>query len=317
MRWRRLLYLLALGTVTAFHLAFGQYVSHFMLWFVLLFPVVSLLVSLPAILMTRIELGSADDVQRSREAFIRLRASCRFFLPLDCLSLRIEEQNLFAEEKPNRRSVRIYDLDEKEKRIRISTEQLGTIRCGVRSAWAYDYLGFFALPIPKPHPVTFTVLPSPVAPMPDPELIDSSEQISKPKPQGYSEEHELRPYRAGDSINLIHWKLTSKFDDPIIREPQELVRKHIILAVDLPDSYAAQESLLDQLRYLADVLFEKQIPFGLHLGYLVKTIRSDGELTAVLKTFLSEPLHAEQTEAIRTGNDTIIYRLTPNRRADT
>ena len=296
MRARRVLYLSALLTVTAFHLAFGQYVSHFMLWFVLLLPAASLLLSLPAILTTRIELVGADDVQRGREAAIRLRARCGFFLPLDCLKIRL------------------YGLSEKEKRVRLSTARIGTIRLRVRSAWAFDYLGLFALPIRRTNPVTFTVQPTPTEPVPNPELVASSAQVLKPKPQGFSEEHELRPYRAGDSINLIHWKLSSKMDEPIIREPQELIRKHIILAVDLPESYEAQENLLDQLCWLSDTLLKKQIPFGLYLGLQNTLIRSDGELTALLKTFLSEPLHAEATDAIRSGNDTLVYRLTPNRK---
>ena len=314
MRGRRILYLIALAATAAFHLAFGQYVSHFMLWFVLLIPVVSLLLSLPAVLTTRVELFGTDDVQRGRAATMRFKAHCRFFLPLDCLKIKIEEQNLFVEEKPTRKTIRLYGLTDREKRVRVSTDKLGTIRLSVRSAWAYDYLGFFAIPLKKPNPVSFTVLPTPAAPVPDPTLIDSAEQVLKPKPQGFSEEHELRPYRAGDSINLIHWKLSSKFDDPIIREPQELIRKHIILAVDLPASYDAQESLLDQLCWLGDSLFAQQIPFGLQLGYLSKTIHTDVELQTVLKMFLAEPLHAEATDAIRTGNDTLVYRLTPNRK---
>ncbi|MDO4853067.1 MAG: DUF58 domain-containing protein, partial [Clostridia bacterium] len=132
--------------------------------------------------------------------------------------------------------------------------------------------------------------------------------------QGFSEDHELRPYREGDSINLIHWKLSSKFDDPIIREPQELIRKNIILAIDLPDSYSEQENLLDQLVYLSDQLLNKQIPFTLYIGMQTVIIRSDGELSAFLKTFLSEPMRAEKTLSIRTGNDTLVYRLTPNQK---
>ena len=87
---RRILYLIALLSVAAFHLAFGQYVSHYMLWFVLLLPVVSLLLSLPAILSTRVQLTGADDVQRGRACSMRLLATCTFFLPLDCLKVRIE-----------------------------------------------------------------------------------------------------------------------------------------------------------------------------------------------------------------------------------
>ena len=87
-----------------------------------------------------------------------------------------------------------------------------------------------------------------------------------------------------------------------------------MIAVDLPASYEVQEALFDRLCYLSDALLKQQIPFKLYLGLQSKMIRSDGELRDLLKTFLSEPLHAEQTDAIRTGNDTLVYRLTVDRK---
>lgn len=311
MRGRRILYLIALLSVAAFHLAYGQYISHYMFWFVLLLPALSLLVSLPAILSTRVTLIGGEDVSRDRPCAVRLSAVCASFLPLDCLKVRLEEKNLFLDERPKRTTHRLIDLSEAEQAIPLKTDCIGTVRCSIRSAWAYDYLGFFMLPVRKGAAVTLTVLPAPTAPKPMPTLIDPSEQALKPKPQGFSEEHELRPYRPGDSINLIHWKLSSKFDDTIIREPQELQRRNIVLAVDLPDSYVMQESLLDQLAFLTDTLMAMQIPYTLYIGLKTVSIRSDGEFKTFLKTFLSEPLHAEPTPAIRTGNDTLVVRLTP------
>lgn len=312
---RRILYLSALFAVTAFHLAYGQYVSHYMLLFVLFLPLVSLLFSLPSMLSTHVRLIGADDRHRGYAARIRIEADCTFFLPLDCLKIRVEQKNLFASDHARTQTFQIRSLSSEEEEFEISTKHIGTIQCRIRSAWAYDYLGFFAIPVRKGNPVAFSVLPSPAAPKPEPNLIDPSEQIAKPKPQGFSEEHELRPYRAGDSINLIHWKLTSKFDDPIIREPQELIRKHIILAIDLPGSLIQQEDLLDQLVFLSEQLLSKQIPYTLYLGMHSVVIRSEGELKTCLKTFLSEPMHQEQTPPIRTGNDTLVYRLVPNGRA--
>ena len=311
MRGRRILYVSALAAAVSFHLAFGQYVSHYILLFVLCLPIVSLLLSLPAILLTKVELVGAEDVQRGNPSHVRVRTACRFFLPLDCLKLCIEEQNLFASDKPTRHVFRLVGLNRRDKTIKTTTDRIGTIRCSIRYARAYDYLGIFALPVHKSNAVTFTVMPTPTAPDPMPVLIDPSEQILKPKPQGFSEEHELRGYRPGDSLNLIHWKLSSKHDDLIIREPQELIRKNIILAIDLPDTYAAQQSLLDQLSFLTDHLLQQQISFTLYIGMKILRIRSDGEVTTFLKTFLSEPLHAEATLPIRTGNDTLVCRLTP------
>ena len=313
---RRALYLSALVAVTAFHMAYGQYVSHYMLLFVLFLPLASLLISLPSILSTKAVLTGADDVQRHYPAHLKVSAICSFLLPLGCLRLKIEKQNLFSREKPEYEVFALRDLSSEEESLNVSTEHIGTIRCRIRSAWAYDYLGFFALPVRKGNSVAFTVLPDPVLPVPEPDLIEPSEQIAKPKPQGFSEEHELRPYRAGDSINLIHWKLSSKFDDPIIREPQEVIRKNIILGMDLPDSFADQEDLMGQLVFLSEQLFALQIPYTLYIGKQTVIIRSEGELSTFLKAFLAEPMRVEKTLNIRTGNDTLVYRLIPNRRTD-
>ena len=40
------------------------------------------------------------------------------------------------------------------------------------------------------------------------------------------------------------------------------------------------------------------------------------ELQTFLKAFLAEPMRVEKTQNIRTGNDTLVYRLTSNRRTD-
>lgn len=287
-----------------------------MLLFVLFLPLVSLLISLPAVLSTKTSLTGADDVHRYYPAHLKVSAVCSFFLPLGCLRLKIEEQNLYSGEKPVCETFSLRDLSSEEESLNISTEHIGTIRCRIRAAWAYDYLGFFALPVRKGNSVAFTVLPEPVVPVPEPDLIEPSEQIAKPKPQGFSEEHELRPYRAGDSINLIHWKLSSKFDDPIIREPQEVIRKNIILGMDLPDSFSDQEDLMGQLVFLSEQLLGMQIPYTLYIGKQTVIIRSEGELSTFLKAFLAEPMRVEKTLNIRTGNDTLVYRLVPNRRTD-
>ena len=68
---------------------------------------------------------------------------------------------------------------------------------------------------------------------------------------------------------------------------------------------------MDQLAFLTDTLMAMQIPYTLYIGLKTVSIRSDGEFKTFLKTFLSEPLHAEPTPAIRTGNDTLVVRLTP------
>jgi hypothetical protein len=58
---------------------------------------------------------------------------------------------------------------------------------------------------------------------------------SKPKlGGGLAEDYDVREYRPGDPVNLIHWKLTSKRDDDVmIREPLVTERGKALLTFDL------------------------------------------------------------------------------------
>lgn len=313
MTGRRILYAVLLIGCTAMHFAYGQYVSHYVLLFLLLLPLFSLLISLPAILTSKAELSGGEDVNRTRSAKIRLSVQCGFFLPVELYKIRVEQQNLFTDERPTQQKIRFSGRQKDKLVFEPDTSRLGTVSYRIRSARACDYLGIFAVPIRRSGAVSITVMPDPERPVPEPELVEPSDRILKPKPQGFSEEHELRPYREGDAINLIHWKLSEKFDEPIVREPQILVRKNIVLSADLPAVYEEQQSVMEQLRYLSDRLCENAIPFVLHFGMQTVAIGSNGDLERFLKTVLSEAMREEKAEPVAGGNDTLIYRIVPSR----
>lgn len=311
MTGRRILYALLLIGGTVMHFAYGQYVSHYVLLFLLLLPLFSLLISLPAVLSTRVTLSGGHDVVRNRPAKIKLNATCSFFLPPEVIMVTVERKNLFTDQRPTREKLRFYGSRSGTQSFEPDTETLGTVQYRIRSARVCDYLGIFAIPIRRTGAVALTVLPDRERPVPEPELVEPSDRVLKPKPQGFSEEHELRPYREGDAINLIHWKLSVKYDEPIVREPQMLVRKSIVLSVDLPESYEAVQSVLEQLCYLSNRLTEHEIPYVLHFGLQTVTIGSDGEFERFMKTVLSEPMRTETVPPIVAGNDTLVYRVFP------
>lgn len=315
MAGRRVLYGALLLGAAILHIAYGQYVTFYVLLFLLCLPVVSLLLSLPAILTARAELIGGEDVRRGRICRIRLNVESRFFLPPEAWKLCIEQKNLFTDVRSERQSLRLYGVQKETQVFTPDTSALGTIRYRIRSVRVCDYLGILAIPVKRGSAVTVTVLPDAKRPVPEPDLLESSSRVMKPKPQGFSEEHELRPYREGDAINLIHWKLSSKYDEPIVREPQELIRKNVVITVDLPRSYQACESVLEQLQYLSDMLLESKTPYLLHLGFRSQMIRSGGEFDRLLKTVLSEPRRVEAAQPVRVGNDTLLYRIVPGKEA--
>ncbi len=310
---RRLTYGATLITATVLHIAYGQYVTYYILLFLLLLPILSLLISLPAILMSRAELCGGSDVQRGRGSKVKMRVRCGFFLPPEAWKIKLERQNLFLDVRPVRSKLRFYAVRNKEVDFAPDTGRLGTQVLRIRSARVCDYLGLFAIPIRRSGPVTVTVLPNAEEPVPMPELVEPSDRIMKPKPIGFSEEHELRPYRDGDAINLIHWKLTEKMDEPIVREPQELMRKNIVLCMDRFRDYESEQSVLEQLRCLADILNENRIPFTLYYGYANTHIEGDGDFVHFLRSYLSGQIRDEKAQSVSAGNDTIVYRIAPRK----
>ncbi|MBR5947989.1 MAG: DUF58 domain-containing protein [Clostridia bacterium] len=310
---RRIIYIALLALAALYHFAYGQYATHYILIFFLCLPVLSLLVSLPAALTSRAALVGGLDVHRNMEGGVLLELECRSFLPPELWQVTVEEKNLFTGTAGAPQIIKAGGTKKLTKSFHPDTTRLGTIRYSIKKARIYDYLGLFAIPVKRSGSAEFTVLPDIERPNPEPELDDPSSLYFKPKPLGFSEEHELRQYRGGDPLNLIHWKLSGKMDELIVREPQEIIRKRIVLSVDIPADYPAQQSVIEQLRYLSEELIEKEIPYQLVFGVDKRNITSNDEFNEFIKQKLSEPLRAKYALGETLIGDTLIYRIRPSK----
>ena len=312
---RRFVYLTGLVMGAVFHSLYGQYLSYILLRFLILLPFVSLLVSLPAMLRVRVHLSASGASPRGDDAAARLRIDSRCFLPVGCLSMTFAGENRFTGEKVDKKRFRYWGVLRAEERLSLPSARCGVIFCSLGRIWAWDYMGIFAVPVRRCDPAVYTVLPIPEKPKPVPELDQDSAITLKPKPGGgYSEEHELRPYRQGDPLNVIHWKLSSKLDEPIVREPQLMQRKRVALSVTPAADGKDLESQLDQLMYLSLDLIEKGIPhricFGAHMEAYIKDRNS---LDEFLLTVLSARPDGSRGPVDRNKSDELVYSVRPSR----
>ena len=310
---RRFLYLTGLLMGVVFHTLYGQYLSYLLLRFLILLPFVSLLVSLPAMLRVRVRLSASASSPRGEEAAARLIMDSRCFLPVGCLSMTFTGENRFTGEAMEKRRLSYWGVLKGEETLSLPHDRCGVISCRLDRVWAWDYMGVFAFPVKRCDPATYTVLPLPRQPKPEPELDQDSAITLKPKPGGgYSEEHELRPYRQGDPLNVIHWKLSSKLDEPIVREPQLMQRKRIALSLSPAKDPRALESQLDQLLYLSTSLIQKGIPhricFGAHTEAYIKDRNS---LDEFLSTILSAQPDGSRGPVDRNKPDELVYSIRP------
>ena len=77
--------------------------------------------------------------------------------------------------------------------------------------------------------------------------------VSVPSSQpggGFSEIHDLREYRPGDSLHEIHWKLSAKTDKLIVREAEEPDLGLVVLSFDFSGTRTQLDSTLRQLLWL-------------------------------------------------------------------
>ena len=287
MTGRRIRYLGCLAASLVFYFCYQGWMAWMVLVVVALVPWVSLALSLPAILGFRAELDCPAFVGIGDPAFAALRGSCEFPMPL-------------FRGKLYRRDLLTGDRSRHQPKHSLPTDHCGAIRVTAERVRVCDYLGLFALPVRNVEARTVVVRPRPLALENPPDLSRYMARSWRPKfGGGYAENHELRLYRPGDSLNQVHWKLSAKTGELILREPMEPNRALVLLTMDLSGSRDALDRKFGRLLTASRMLIDS----GLH--HEIRVLTADGpvrcavsdetELTAAVDRLLGCPAVKEGT----------------------
>ena len=259
---RRILYAIALLLALLGQLLDVGYLFHFIFYAVLFFPLLGLAVSLPAMLGCRAVVAPSSPMsERGKTVRWTLALSNPFRMPVSRASYRLRVANRMTGEIHSGRSVLRDMLPEEERVWTLDTDHCGAVECRVDRLWVCDCLGLFALPVRPPE--LSVLLIGPIPEHPGPVELPEGTGTSVPLPRGksvYGETYELRPYREGDSLRMIHWKMSAKRDELITREPPEDTRPLPVLTFDhfgLPDLV---DRTLDRLSGLSLALLEQDRP---------------------------------------------------------
>lgn len=254
---KRMLYLSALIAAVAFHLFYTEYDSYLILTALLALPLLSLAFSLRAMLGARITLTAPATVRRQGRAELTVRMESGGRLPVGGARLQLVMKNRFTGASPYPAWAYLDAGCVQTLHIPLDTAHCGCIECAAMRVRVFDHLGLFALPVRRAVPSVTTVLPEPIAPDPVPPLFNDALHDLKPKHGGgFSEEHDLRPYREGDALVSVHQKLSAKLDALIVREPMEPRKKPVVLAFRLCGTPRALDAALSELVWLSTRLSE-------------------------------------------------------------
>ena len=290
----RIIYALFLLVTVIFHSFYTGWFSFFLLLLAVLLPIFSLALSLPA--MTRAfyvpELPARCFC--GQQAQYRLLAQHQTSLPVSLCRLQLCVQDAVSGEQ------RIQQLQLGGTggfSMRVDTRHAGLQTFCLTRARVCDALGLFSLPMQLPASCRISVEPEPQEPAVLPNLSQFQYRSYHPKPGGgFSEIHDLREYRPGDSLHEIHWKLSAKTDKLIVREAEEPNLGLIVLSFDFSGTRTQLDSTLRQLLWLSGWLSEREVAHQidwLEPDGLVphsKAIKTPEDLDDLLRTLLQTHL---------------------------
>ena len=293
-RWLR--YLSVWAVCLIFYFAYREWIAWMVLLSVSLLPLLSLALSLPAMLLSRITVSMSDAVAVGSVTPLDICLECP--LPLPVWQVQVTARHTLTKTT----WILQPGLD-------CPTEHCGALYIHMSRGRVYDYMGLFFLPKKTPEDIRLLIRPKQLRPkdLPDPEK--NIVTYWKPKAGGgFSENHELRLYRPGDSLRQIHWKLSGKTGKLIYREPMVLVSNDLLLRLVHGGTPEALDRKLGKLLWLGLYLQRRELKFDLLADTLEGQkqwhIDSRQTLLEVLDTLLcTEPLEqAELPVANHTGS---------------
>ena len=308
---RRISYAALLLAAVVFQIFFKYYLSTFVLVLVVLLPVLSVVLTLPALLGTSLHLTPEGNVPRGSEGRFTLSLERKNSLPLPPVKVRLTWTNQLTGESGGLVCHLLPQDGKAQLSIPLAAPHCGRLVCDVTQARGCDLLGLFPLPIPGKAQGALLSLPLPTEVLPPEELEAprSGGVILKPRPGGGpGEDYDLREYRAGDSLRSIHWKLSSKKDELVVREALGGRRPQILLSFDLFGSPDRLDRVLARLWTASHVLSRQDL---LHEICWVgpdgqaerEPVASQAQLTACMARILSQRAPETKPQAALTLPD--------------
>ena len=282
------MYLALLAGAYVFKLAYIGWFGPYLMGALCLLPPLLLLLSLPSMLSLRAEISAPDRVSQGSDSELCVLFKTRALLPLSRVNIRLQLENRYDGEV-NKTKYSYAGVLSSTGRIPLPTGLCGMICISVTRLECRDLLGLFVIRRRCTAKAVCTVLPDPAAPDKCPDIdacLDSAVQLKPKYGGGYAEEHELREYRPGDTVNAIHWKLSAKADQVIVREALEQVNNQVFLVLSRPGE---NDRGLACLYWLSLQLCQREIPHVIVSGKMYP-VGNEDESTAALCQLLSAPL---------------------------
>lgn len=254
----RLLYLFLLLAAIALYILDERELSVWVLLVLLLLPFLSFLLMPAAAKFIKVSLFCKKKLFGKKEdiPFV-LSVKNKGIIPVGEIRISMSYKNSFSKDVGKSvLSIPAAALYNESLSCRISSEHYGRVTASLTGYRLRDVLGLFTWKKKLQGEVSALVIPSAS------DILGSSD--SKGFAGGLSESAktgddpteilQLREYRPGDRMNRIHWKLSSRTEDFIVKEFSGEENAEFCLLIDLPEDEAKRDDLLEVLCCIAEAL---------------------------------------------------------------
>jgi len=306
MNIHRIIYALTLAASIIFYILYPPWISIYLLVLLLLIIPFDLIISLPGLLTKGMLFIAPEVLHKGSDAVLTLITTHKKSYPIRCIiaKLYVSGDGFSAA----RRFRCPADKDGKREVI-IDTSHSGVTVFKLKRCWAVSILGLFSLPINLDIHKAVLVLPPPIKPANTKTLQRGI--ILYPKPGGgYSEEHDMRKYRYGDPVRSIHWKISAKFDSPIIRQPLAAPPHSRLVHVMKWDGELQRDLILGRLLWVSDYMLSRQMPFFVkYCDKAAYEVNSETDLTDYLRSALCQETEETEKSARAQTRFTWVFRI--------
>ena len=231
----RIGYALLLLTALALDVFCGSVMTLAPTLLLVLTPLVCLPLHVWAAKRLRLRLESPVNLEKGEAGTLRVTVDNGTWLPLSRIELRLRLSNTLTGQSEVRRcrlSARARGNNTAE--YRTASAHCGHLAITADCCRIYDPFGIFGVRVRSVAPVQTTVQPKgfvqTIFVTSDANCPDDSESYAPDRPGAdLSEVYQLREYHPGDSLRQMHWKLSSKLDQLVIREASLPVSRSVLV----------------------------------------------------------------------------------------
>ena len=331
--FRLLGYLTWLGMSILSYLMFHSFLLLFFTMFLFLVPLISIITGVLLAWVVRVDLRvpAAESVRPGEDIYPVIRLTNTLFIGTMDVRLQMEVGNTLWEETKDELMASLPMIGRgfgkrdgiSTLRIPFTTTKIGHYQISIRTVEVQDWFGLVRFPVKgMKAEAEFTTLPLPAGGVPpDAESISAGmTEVEESSRRGndFSEVTDVREYIPGDRIRDIHWKLSARQEEWMVKVRTQMAGMELTVVLDLDRDREVSERILTyayrELRVWSEgetdirMLVYSKVSFGFDSFILTDPQGVDRAFTQVLAQYYLSRIPQDSTPE---GMDTILKNLFP------